>query len=303
MKINISDLPDFAENDGGKFKVDSIDEAYEFCKGIALGHYENFPVGSILIPKKFRKYFFSVYAFSRLADDIADEIDNSRKEFKLSLLNKFHLLTENTVIEGNPVFMALQDTMAKRNIPAITLQKLLVAFKMDADFTQPDTYDDLLDYCTYSANPVGEIVLRIFDLYNDTTAPLSDNICTGLQLANFWQDISTDSKTGRIYIPKTVLDKYGIDTNVIINKKNNIKLNDCLKEIYDYTNKFFILGYGLVSYLKYFRLKYEIVATIEGGKRILKKTGSLKSEILYNRPELTKQDILIILIKSLKSIL
>lgn len=303
MKINSEEIYHLTEPDGGKFKVKTLDEAYDFCKSIALGHYENFPVGSILIPKRHRKYFYSIYSFSRLADDISDEIPFSEKDLKIELLDKFHNIINSDDHQGNPLFMALSDTMKKKSIPPEPLQKLLIAFKMDSDFIHPESYDDILDYCSYSANPVGELVLRIFDLYNDTTAPLSDSICTGLQLANFWQDISVDINKNRIYLPKNKLAEYQIPLSDIQNQKINDNFGICLKDIYDYTDNFFILGNSLVTYLKYYRLKLEIATTIEGGRRILEKTRKMGTDILYNRPVLEKRDYFMIIIRALNKLL
>jgi phytoene/squalene synthetase len=202
MLIKAEELSNLTLKDGGIFKVHSIDKAYDFCKKIATGHYENFPVGSFLIPNQFRKYFYSVYAFSRIADDIADDISIEKKDYKIKLLNDYKNLITTENIDGNPIFIALHDTMIKREIPPEPLQKLIKAFIMDSEFEQPNDFDDVLYYCEHSANPIGEMVLRIFGLYNHETTPLSDNICTGLQLANFWQDISTDKKMEEFTFPK-----------------------------------------------------------------------------------------------------
>lgn len=302
MKIKSEELYHLTQKNGGKFEVDSLDESYNFCKRIATGHYENFPVGSFLIPKKFRKYFYPVYAFSRIADDIADELPLNQKDYKLRLLNDYKTLIDADSINGNPIFIALNDIMAKKEIPAEPLKKLIIAFEMDSEFKQAENFDDIEEYCKYSANPVGELVLRIFNLYNEETAPLSDSICTGLQLANFWQDISEDMKKGRIYIPKEVLRKYELSNKELIEIKNT-NLDNCLKEIYDYTDNFFILGNGIIDKLKYFRLKLEISAVIEGGKAIMKKTREMGTDIILNRPKLEKSDFILTLFRALHKIL
>ncbi len=302
MKIEPNNLHHLTLPGGGKYKVSGLEEAYDFCRKIALSHYENFPVGSIFIPKKYRKYFFSVYAFSRIADDISDEIVHSEKKLKLELLDNLDSMIESDNITGNPVLMALKDTMKERNIPPEPLHNLITAFKMDSDFVHPQDFDEILNYCIYSANPVGEIVLRIFGLYNETTARQSDNICTGLQHANFWQDISVDSGKNRIYIPKNILNKYAISSQDIINKKNSVNFALCLKEIYDYTDKFFILGDGITDNLKYFRLKLEISAVMEGGKAIMTKVRDKGIDIIRERPKLERKDFVLILMRAFKNI-
>lgn len=298
MKIQANNLKELTRKDGGIFKVTSLEESYEFCKKIALGHYENFPVGSIFIPKKDRKHFFAVYAFSRISDDISDEIPIEEKKLKISMLNEFSELINDNTINGNPVFKALQNTMNEKEIPDTPLKKLIKAFIMDSDFKHPESFDEVLNYCKYSANPVGELVLRIFDNYNSGTADLSDKICTGLQLANFWQDISVDAKKSRVYIPNDILKKYDLSKDNILNKKINDNFSICLKEIYDYTDNFFKLGTGIVDILNNFRLKLEIALIIQGGKRIMDKVREEGINIISARPVLKKYDYFGMLIKS-----
>lgn len=304
MLLEPKDIEEILKPDGGKFKVDSVESAFIFCKKIALKHYENFPVGSVIIPKSLRKHFFSVYAYSRLADDIADEylheFGKSKAIAGLELFEKY-LLDDNYAIAqaGNPVFIALAATRKEKNLPAEPFQKLLKAFLQDINFVQAETISDSLSYCQNSANPVGEIVLRLFDLYNSKTAPLSDNICTALQLANFWQDISVDRTNGREFIPKSYLSKYGLRIDNLFSSENSIKLYKCLSELYDYTYELFDNGAELVDYIDNFRLKLEIVLTINGGLKILQKTKRLNVNILEKRPKLNIIDIINIMIKSI----
>ncbi|MBK9249876.1 MAG: squalene/phytoene synthase family protein [Ignavibacteria bacterium] len=234
MKFNTEELLELTTESGGRFSVISLEAAQEFCKKIATSHYENFPVGSILIPKKFRNDFFSVYAFSRVADDIADELASQGQLRQLHALNRFEKLladmSVSKVQEGNPIFIALKHTREIRKIPIEPFQNLLTAFKQDVRFQQPVTMHDNISYCQYSANPIGELVLRIFGLWNTKTAPLSNSICTGLQLANFWQDISRDKHNGRIYIPQRILSDYEFDLkDNLVNGRNNTNFTNVLK--------------------------------------------------------------------------
>ena len=296
-----SDIFELLQYDGGRFGVSNIEEAYNFCRKVTTSHYENFPVGSILIPKKYRPYFFSVYTFSRLADDIADELDGESPQTKIDALKKLSELFQNFQPShnslNNPLLWALSDTMEKKELPQEPFQKLIKAFIMDSEFVQPETMDDNINYCKFSANPVGEIVLRIFDNYNSTTAPLSDSICTGLQLVNFWQDISSDKLKDRIYLPKENLRKYGLDEKMIFGEVPKVKLEACLKDIYEITEKFFIFGVHLIKYLENKRLKLEIALTVEGGKMILEKVKKSGVGIVRTRPKLGKTDILKIFMK------
>jgi squalene synthase HpnC len=305
MKI-INGLDDYLEilkEDGGKFSVNSLDEAYNFCKKVSLSHYENFPVGSILIPKNYRKYFFSVYFFSRLADDLSDELPNEKPEYRIELLNKLIFLIKSDINENavkfNPLKIAIKDTILNKNMTYEPFEKLVKAFEMDANFMQPQTMNDNIEYCKFSANPVGELVLRIFDNYDSTTSLYSDSICTGLQFVNFWQDISVDKSKNRIYLPKQILEKYEITQNTLFSNPPKPKLEECLKEIYDYTEKFFIFGFSLIKFIENKRLKIEIALTIEGGKRILEKVEKQGTNIIYVRPKLNKMDVFIIILRLL----
>jgi phytoene/squalene synthetase len=200
----------------------------------------------------------------------------------------------------NPIFVSLSDTIRQRYIPIEPFLKLIEAFKSDVIFNQPYTNDDNINYCKNSANPIGELILRITENYNTENAKYSDAICTGLQLVNFWQDISSDYKKGRIYIPEMILNKYNLDPNNILNYYNNKSFNACLTEIYDYTENFFSFGKNLIKYLVGLRLKLEISLTIEGGLKILEKLRKLGPEIVNQKPELNKYDLGIILVNVFK---
>lgn len=300
MKFNLEEIKDLCKPDGGRFKVNSESQAFDFCKIFANSHYENFPVGSILVPKKHRKHFFSVYTYSRVADDISDEPFDITKDERIELLEKFYSMIENEP-QGNPLFWALKTTNKDRNIPNLPYRKLIDAFIMDSNFKQAKDWGDILHYCKHSANPVGELVLRIYGEYNDATIKYSDAICTGLQLVNFWQDISRDKKIGRFYIPKNLLQKYNLNNNIFFDKdyKYNELLESCLIKIYDYTQEFFIFGKNLVNQIKSIRLRKEISFTIAGGLKVLEKTKSLGTEIIEKRPKLSKKDFLFLMLSSI----
>lgn len=298
MKLSLDEILHLTRADGGNYKTDSIEEANNFTKKIALGHYENFPVGSLLIPQEKRQHFYNIYAFSRISDDIADEPGNISKEYRIESLEKLkNMIGEKT--NANPIFSALADTMDELDLPKKPFEMLIDAFIMDVNFKQPESFDDLLYYCKHSANPVGELVLRLFDLYNEDTREYSDAVCTGLQLANFWQDLSVDLNNNRCYIPKEILTKYELLLNDLHYNNLDIKLSSCIFEIFDYTEEFFKIGKNLINRLKPYRLKLEIKATIYGGERILYKTRKLGRNIFNTRPELTKIDMINIMIKSI----
>ncbi|OGU13864.1 MAG: squalene synthase HpnC [Ignavibacteria bacterium GWB2_35_12] len=267
---------------------------------MTISHYENFPVASFLVPKSLRKYVNAIYTYARIADDIGDELTSIGKEKRLKALDDYEqlLLNNEGQQNNNPVFLAIHQTMKDRNIPVEPLQKLLIAFRRDVEFVRANTIDDLLNYCSYSANPVGELVLRLFNNYNDITAPLSDKICTGLQLANFWQDLSIDLKNGRVYIPLNILENYNINQQNIYEKGSNENLFNCLNELYLQTEKYLRDGYKLIEYLNNYRLKLEIKASALGGLEIIEKSRNLGTDIIKSRPKLSKLDFMKIFIKA-----
>ncbi|HLX04304.1 MAG TPA: squalene synthase HpnC, partial [Candidatus Binatus sp.] len=187
----------------GTFDVAS---AYEFCTRLAKSHYENFTVASWLMPRQMRPHMYAIYAYARMADDFADEhhdramLDDWERELDLAY--------DGT--PRHPVFIALADTVSRFQIPREPFKDLLTAFRSDVDFKGFDTLDDLLGYSRYSANPVGRLVLYLFGYRDAERQHLSDLVCSGLQLANFWQDVAVDLDKGRIYFPRRDMDRFGV---------------------------------------------------------------------------------------------
>ncbi|MCX7736616.1 MAG: squalene synthase HpnC [Candidatus Kapabacteria bacterium] len=299
MKFTAEELEELTHRDGGRFRVDNSESAFEFCKSLAQSHYENFPVASFLIKKEWRKYIFSVYAFARIADDIADEILQVPQDERIKMLDNLEELIQNTDYQkiSNPILKALLITMQEKKIPPKPFQKLLTAYIMDIKFQQAETFSDLLDYCKYSAEPIGELVLRITDNYNERNIVLSDKICSALQLINFWQDFSVDLKNSRVFIPKEYLTKYELEVKGLFERKKTHNLISCLNELYDRTELLLNEGAELVNYLKNLRIKLEIKATVLGGLSILRKIKDLQANILDKRPKLSKKDFFMIFMK------
>ena len=185
----------------------SIDEAYEWCRQLASSHYENFPVASVLVPRRLRKHMTALYAFSRLGDDIADAdwphgtSHDAPRERHQALNFMESALRGEIDTTGHPVFMALHDTMVSHELPSAPFSRLLLAFKSDVYFSPLTTWDDVFAYCHQSADPVGEIILRMDGSASDETIALSNDICTALQITNFIQDVDIDAAMGRTYLP------------------------------------------------------------------------------------------------------
>ncbi len=302
MKFSDRELLELAQNDGGRFGVSDEREAFDFCRRLALGHYENFPVGSMLIPFELRPHFYSVYAFSRIADDIGDELIHLGSETQLNALTQFGQMLESTSSGSNPIFIALNKTRQDFGMPASPFLRLLEAFKRDALFQQPDAFSDLLEYCNFSANPVGELVLYLAKIHNPTTVELSDKICTALQLANFWQDISRDIHKNRIYLPRNIFGKMAFDEDYLQSAEFNRIFLQSFPQLIAETDAMFIQGRKLLHYFSEKRLRLEIAATIEGGRQILRKTQKLGLNILQKRPSLNVADGVFIAFHVLKKI-
>ncbi len=299
MKFTFEQLSELASAEGGRYAVRTYTEAKEFCTNYAKSHYENFPVASRFIPRKFRNHIAAVYTFARIADDIADENLNVPANIRYELLKKYAVNFKDEKETTNPVFLALRHTIEKLSLPLTPLDKLLVAFERDIFFRQPETIDDLYDYCTYSANPIGELVLYIFGAYNETTKQKSDSICTALQLTNFWQDLSRDLEKERIFIPSDFLKKYNINNKDLYAKKTSENIGKCLMELIDITEGEFSKGSDLHKHLPVFRFRLEIKASVAGGMAVLNKCRQTAGELLNRRPKLEKWDFFVILVKSL----
>ncbi|MFZ1323436.1 MAG: squalene synthase HpnC [Ignavibacteria bacterium] len=283
------------------------ESAYEYCRNLAVSHYENFPVGSVLIPKDKRKYVYAVYAFSRYADDIADssDLDANVKLEKLegleTELDKIENKSANGFsIETKNIFLALFDTVNKLNIPVMEFRNLLSAFKQDSVGKVYKNFDELLDYSNRSANPVGHLVLYIFgyDPENDAKVfELSDKVCTALQLANFWQDVSVDLKMDRIYVPEDIMLKNNYSAKLLSEKVENEDFRKIINELADSTDELFETGSALTGLLSG-RLKLEIKATINGGREIINKIREIKYNVLTKRVSLSKRDKFKIIFKA-----
>src|SRR5262245_27573721 len=204
-------------------KTWSLEASYEYCESLARAHYENFPVGSILVPKPLRKHFYSIYAFARTADDFADEgydLGFSEGE-RLSLLEQWsEMLTES--LRGratHPIFVALSRTIDDFALPAGLFEDLLSAFSQDVTRRRYDSLDQLVDYCRRSANPIGRLVLLLFGYRDEQRHLWSDQICTALQLANHWQDVAVDLGKDRIYLPAEDQTNFGISTEDLFSRR------------------------------------------------------------------------------------
>lgn len=266
---------------------------------LAKNHYENFPVGSFLIPKNYRKDVAIVYWFARTADDLADE-GNAAPEKRLEELNKFENEFQKSLkgISDNLYFIQLAKTITEKKLSITHFTDLLSAFKQDVVKKSYNNFDEVLDYCQRSANPVGRILLELFKVDNDAAGNCSDKVCTALQLTNFYQDTVLDIGKGRNYYPQDEMETFGVIKKMFELKEINPNIKALLKHNVDRAQVLFDEGKNLLKYLNG-RFKVEIKWTIAGGEKILDKIRKNDYDVFSIRPKLNKIDFIGLLIKNI----
>ncbi|MHC1737301.1 MAG: squalene synthase HpnC [Ignavibacteriaceae bacterium] len=280
----------------------TTEQTYRNAIRFAENHYENFPVISFLIPKRLKKHIAIIYWFARTADDIADEgevsvIAEERRRNQLSEFKEsFTASLKGTY--SSPQFAALHATIQECNLDSSHFLKLLSAFNQDITKKRYNDYDEVLDYCKRSANPVGQLMLELFNVREEKAFYYSDKICTALQLTNFLQDLTIDFKKGRIYLPLDALRKYSILESDFRDLNFTDKFRDLIKNNVEEIRKLFKEGSQLIPYLSGF-FKLEIVWTIMGGEKILEKIEKNNYEVLAERPKLNKLDFILIFFRSI----
>lgn len=203
--------------------------AYRHCERIARDHYENFAVGSLLLPRRLRRHVAALYAFVRTADDFADE-GTVPVATRLLRLDAWQAALEDAYAgrANQPTFIALADTIRTFDIPIEPFRQLLDAFRADADWHPFTTDDDLLAYCRSTADPVGHLVLYMCGYRDAERRRLSNKVCSGLQLSNFWQDLGVDVARGRLYLPTETLRQYGCNPAGVARGEDSGALRRCL---------------------------------------------------------------------------
>lgn len=281
-------------------KILSSKSAYKKAEEFAKSHYENFPVISVFVKKELRKHIAIIYWFARTADDIADEGSFTITE-RLIQLNKFEeRLTQ--LLKGNyrnELEYALYLTITEKKLEHENFYKLLAAFKQDVEKNSWATFEEILDYCSNSANPIGRLILQLYGIYDEAAYNYSDKICTALQLTNFYQDVSIDLKKNRIYFPVDEMEKYEVTFKSFDLKEKNDNLKQLLIHSIERTEALFNEGEELFNYISGL-LKFEIKWTILGGREILRKLRTFDNNIVNLRPSLSKFDYFLLFLKSFK---
>src|SRR5438105_8593831 len=213
----------------------SVEQAEQYTRWLATRHYENFIVASMFLPRHLRQHFYNVYAYCRWADDLADEIPD--RSAAMESLNWWGRELDRCYSgeATHPVFIALQGTIDQFEIPIEPFSDLLTAFRQDQTVRRYANWEAVLDYCRYSANPVGRLVLYLCGYSDGERQALSDFTCTALQLANFWQDVARDLEKDRIYIPLELLAAHGISESELFARTFDLRYGELMRTLVDRT--------------------------------------------------------------------
>lgn len=265
----------------------SLEEAQRYCERLARTHYENFSVATWFLPSGLRQHFYNVYAYCRISDDLGDEVGNAQQS--LELLDQWEAELE-ACYHGSPrhpVFVALAQTVSQCSIPQHEFSDLLIAFRQDQTVTRFPTFDDVLGYCRYSANPVGHLVLYLCGYSDAGRQQLSDYTCTALQLANFWQDVAVDYGKGRIYLPLESLQRFGVTEEDIANRRATPQFIEMMKFEVQRAREWFERGLPLVK-----KVNRELAIDLElfsrGGQEILNAIEKQGFDVLSRRPVISR---------------
>ena len=269
----------------------SLDEAQRWCRRLTETHYENFHVASWFLPERFRKHFHAVYAYCRMSDDLGDEVGDRAQS--LALLDWWGEQLE-ACYRGqavHPVFVALQPTIEACAIPIDPFADLLTAFRQDQDVTRFASMEDVLAYCRYSANPVGQLVLYIAGYRDEERFRLSDQTCTALQLANFWQDVRPDWEKGRVYFPQADMARFKVTDTVLgedyTAQRTSAAVRELLRYEVGYARVLFRGGMPLIGMVDR-ELAIDLDLFSRGGLEILRAIEKQDYDVLRARPRITK---------------
>jgi squalene synthase HpnC/squalene synthase HpnD len=267
----------------------SAEEAQRYTRWLATHHYENFNVVSWVLPRHLHQHFYNVYAYCRWADDLGDEVPDRGRALELldAWEDELRLCFRASAPPTHPVLIALRETILAKQIPIRPFADLLRAFRQDQRVQRYATWDEVLDYCIYSANPVGRLVLYVCG-YSDAERQLfCDYTCTALQLANFWQDVSRDLEKGRIYIPLDALARHGLSEADIVGRKFDSRYVGLMKELIARTRELFAAGLPLAQRVDS-QLRIDIELFSRGGLAVLDAIEKSGYDSLSRRPALTK---------------
>jgi len=265
----------------------SVEAAQQYTRWLATHHYENFNVASWLLPKELHQHFYNLYAYCRWADDLGDEVPDTQRA--LELLNWWEQELD-ACYEGRPshaVFIALRETIVVKDIPRQGFADLLKAFRQDQIVKRYATWNSVLDYCVYSANPVGRLVLYLCGYRDAKRQKLSDATCTALQLANFWQDVSRDLEKSRIYIPLDIAAQHGVSEDDIVSRRFSDNYTALMKDLIARTRVLFDEGFPLTQQVEG-KLRVDLEMFSRGGMAVLDAIAASGYDTLNYRPAISK---------------
>ena len=268
----------------------SLAEAQAWCKHLATTHYENFHVATFFLPAALRPHFHSVYAFCRTSDDLGDEIADTATATRLLAQWRamLHECFEEPELSRHPVFVALQPTIVACSLPIEPFDDLISAFEQDQSHTHHESLESLEAYSRYSANPVGRLVLLVSGYRSEELFQLSDDICTGLQLANFYQDVVEDDARGRRYIPADAMRRFGVTDEQIHERRFDAEFRVMMQFLVDDARARLTRGQRIVSLVD-----RDLAATlslfVKGGFAILDAIAAQGYDTLRARPVVTKE--------------
>jgi squalene synthase HpnC len=306
----------------------SLEEAQGYCERLAKTHYENFSVATWFLPARLRQHFYNVYAYCRISDDLGDEVGNAQQSLELldqweaelhACYDESHPSTPTSGVPGtpashpsstptsgvqgtpglarHPVFVALTETVRQFSIPKHEFSDLLTAFRQDQTVTRFETFQDVLAYCKYSANPVGHLVLYLCGYSDKERQQLSDYTCTALQLANFWQDVAVDYGKGRIYLPLEDLRRHGVIEQEIAERRATPQFIELMKFEVRRAREWFERGLPLIG-----KVNKELAIDLElfsrGGQEILNAIERQGFDVLRQRPAISKGRKLLLVVRA-----
>ena len=263
-------------------------EALEYTRWLATHHYENFHVVSFLLPKRLHQDFYNVYAFCRWADDLGDEIGDTQESLRLLQWwrGELHAMYESGAVK-HPVFVALKGTASQYNLPRALFDDLITAFERDQSITRYNNFEELFDYCRYSANPVGRLVLALCGYQDAERQALSDATCTALQLANHWQDVTVDLLKDRVYLPLDVMQRHGYPLEALLKRQCDARFREAMKDAVEVARGLFLKGLPLAGMVDR-RLAIDLELFSRGGLKVLEKIEQQDYNVLRARPAVSK---------------
>lgn len=275
----------------------SLEEARAYCERLAKSHYENFSVATWFLPRRLRQHFYNVYAYCRISDDLSDEVGNPQQSLELLDQWEGQLNSCYAGAPRHPVFVALKETVEQCGIPKYEFSDLLIAFRQDQTVSRFETFDDVLGYCRYSANPVGHLVLYLCGYSDRGRQQLSDYTCTALQLANFWQDVFVDYGKGRIYLPLEDLRRFGVTGDDIAQRRATPQFVAMMKFEVERAREWFERGLPLVKMVNR-ELAVDLELFSRGGQEILNAIERQGFDVLRSRPVISKPRKLMLVLRA-----